>query len=163
MNEIERVYRTREEKKQAAVAVLMHGSVRQAHKALSEAGVEIPEKTIYAWVKQKTWPEIMDEVRRENLELIEGRLCSVVEKATWALLDRLENGDVVVNARGEERRIPVKARDLGTIAANFLDKLRIHRNQPTNVTANVEFNADSLVKQFAEIAEKHREKVVSEQ
>lgn len=149
---------TNEDRRSAAVAFVLYGNVQKVAEITG-----FPDKTIYGWLKSDWWPRFLDEAKREHQELIESRLSDIVEKATWQLIDRIENGDSILNKRGHVVRVPVKAKDLDIIIRDSIDKIRLLRNQPSKVTAEVKFDADKIAKNFAEIAEKYHDKIVSEQ
>src|SRR5689334_20503612 len=88
-----------------------------------------PVKTLYTWPKAEWWPGYYDEAKREFAELLEARLSRIVDKATEAILDRIENGDEVLTRDGDIVRIKVSARDLGLLVRDGIDKIRLLQNK----------------------------------
>jgi hypothetical protein len=76
----------------------------------------------------------------------------VVQSATRGVMDRIQNGDVVVDAKGVQSRVPMRGRDLTLCAAIFFDKLRIADGRPTRITAQVPDLA-ALAQSFASLAQ----------
>ena len=147
-----------EDRKAAAVAFVIYGNVKQVAQITS-----IPDKTIYGWIKSSWWPGVLEEAKRDHQELIESRFSDILEKITTQLIDRIENGDEYIDRKGNRQRIKVKAKELGKIAVDIADRIRISRNQPTKIKAELRFDPDKIAKEFADIAERNREKIVSEQ
>ena len=127
------------------------------------AQLDIPQQTVYSWIKQDWWETATAKAKRENAELIEAKASLVVQKAVDQLVDRIEHGDHVLDRFGEIKRVPVKARDLKGIAADFIDKIRVMRNQPTDYKLDVRADLLAMSKKFKEIARENEEKVVAEQ
>jgi len=151
------------QRKDAAVAWVIHGNTQKVSEITG-----VPLSTLYTWLKSDWWPRFLEEAKREHQELIEARLSDIVERATDALLDRIIYGDVkLVYNKGlrtyEEVRTPVVAKDLKAIVAELSDRLRVIRNQPTRVSVEAKFDPEKIAREFAQIAERNREKIVSEQ
>ena len=147
-----------DDRMQAATLYVIHGNVQTIAELTG-----LPVRTLYGWLKADWWPRFLDQARREHQELIESRLSDILVKATYALTDRIEHGDVVINRKGEQIRVPLKAKDLNQIIKDSVDKLRLLRNQPSRVTAEVKFDVSKIERNFAEVAEKFRDSVVAEQ
>lgn len=115
----------------------------------------VPEGTIRAWKTQEWWQEMMHRVRDDEAEEVDCKFTKIVNKALDEISDRLENGDMVYNARtGETARVKVKAKDAAIVAAISVDKRELLRG---NVTARVEKvdttnRLSDLAEQFAKFA-----------
>ena len=149
---------TNEERKAFALAYAVTGNVKEIAEKL-----QLPERTLYGWVKADWWPRYLEEAKREHAELIEAGLSSLLTIAIEQLKDRIINGDCVLDRKGNPVRIPVRARDLGSIVSDSIDKLRLLQNKPSKVTAEVRFDATKLERNFAELADKYHDRIVSEQ
>lgn len=133
-----------------------------------------PDKTMYGWLKSDWFPRFYEEAKREHAELIEARLSSIVEKATHELLDKIENGNPVLVTKKVRKgktteitqeviRVPLEAKTLNQIIVDSIAKLRLLQNKPSRVTAEIKFDADKIAREFADVANRNRSRVVSEQ
>lgn len=94
-----------DEKRAAAAAYVLLGSY---YAAAREVGV--PYTTVKNWARQGWWSEMVSNLRSEHDDEISGKVSQILSKALDNLLDRMEHGDIVVNARGEPiGRKPLKA------------------------------------------------------
>ena len=57
----------------------------------------------------------------------------------------------------------MKARDLDQILDKHTKNLRIIRNQPTKISLEAKFDPDKIARDFADIAKKNQDRIVSEQ
>jgi len=91
--------------------------------ALTAATLQIPEQTARAWKAQPWFKQAIDEFRSsESLEL-DAKLKKVVDKATDALLDRIDNGDYQYDQKtGQLVRKPISARDASKVTTDMLDR-----------------------------------------
>jgi len=145
-----------------AMGFLVHGNV---HRAARETG--LPTNTIYTWVGQPWWEELLTELRVQNEPAFQAGFAENLQLALDAAKDRLVNGDVkLVKGKDgyEERRVPPSLRDVGIVSGIFFDKYRLSRGDPTAITANVGASAKELRKIAKEEIQSARMKdVVSEQ
>lgn len=149
---------TDEQRQDVASTYIMKGTVKETALATG-----VPAKTIYNWMKLDWWKRLLEEAKWEHQELIEARLSNIVNTTADALIDRIQHGDVVVDSKGNEKRVPVKAKELDAILDKHTKNLRLLRNQPTKIAIEAKFDPDKLARDFAEIAEKNRQRIVSEQ
>ncbi len=149
---------TEEQKRLAVAAYVATGTLAGAAKIC-----KIPRQTIQGWRKTNPswWERIASEVWASEEDKIRAKYSQIVDKATDALLDRIENGDTRVNAKGEYK-VPVAARDLMIIAGVSQDKLNLSLGKPTSISTRAELN--SSVDKLAALKKAGRaalEKVVS--
>jgi hypothetical protein len=94
-----------DEKRAAAVAYVLLGSY---YAAAREVGV--PYTTVKNWARHPWWAEMVSNLRSEHDDEISAKVSQILSKALDNLLDRMEHGDIVVNAKGEPiGRKPLKA------------------------------------------------------
>jgi hypothetical protein len=148
---------TNEDRKTFAILYALTGNVKEIAKQTGW-----PDKTLYGWLKSNWFPDMYEEAKREHAELIEARLSTILEKATTQLIDRVENGNIVLTKSGIAR-LPIPAKELNQIIMESITKLRLMQNKPSKVTAEVKFDADKIAREFADIAERNRTRIVSEQ
>lgn len=108
---------TREMKIQAAYFYLITGSGTKTAEKL-----DVDKMLISQWKDSDWWPVATAAARRTFSREIEGKLTETMLLAQEALVDRLTNGDVKVNRDGEERRIPVSAKDAALILSIGFEK-----------------------------------------
>lgn len=79
--------------------------------------------TLMDWKRSDWWPEVVQQLRRQNKKKTSDSLVKVVENSLEVVSERLENGDWVLNQKtGEMVRKPVTAKDAATIANNLLQR-----------------------------------------
>ena len=112
----------------AAIQVVLLGSMRRTAEATG-----IPVRTLYDWQKTDWWETLVAQVRTEIEWEIDATLSKMIQLALAATMDRLENGDYVVTAKGEIVRKPVSARDVMAILAMAIDKRQVLRDAMATV------------------------------
>lgn len=153
---------TNEQRKQACQIFVIAGTAKAIHEQMG-----IPIRTIYGWIKSAWWPRFLDDAKRDHQEILEARYSDILEQATKQLLDRIEHGDTSQVYDKERHKVvtlvkPVSAKELGNIVGVLSDRLRTIRGQPSRYTVEAKFNPEDITRKFAELAEKHRGKLVSE-
>jgi len=94
----------------------------------------IPETTLSAWKREtEWWDEFSASLRNETTDKIRAQIDDVIEQSFREVKDRLEYGDYKVVDKTVQR-VPVSARDAGTLMAIMFDKRQIASNQPTSIT-----------------------------
>ncbi len=112
----------------------------------------VPARTIRDWTKQEWWNEIMEELRARYQELLDAKLTAIMDMAVSAVLNRLENGDEVLDRdSGTVTRRMVSAKEAAIIFAVFFDKRAMLRGQPTRRVESV--NLDTLRAQFSAVVD----------
>jgi len=145
---------TKEDKEALAAAVLIHGKVRDAAKVLN-----IPEQTAYAWTRKKWWPTLLERIRFKHQEYIEAKMSHVLELTSEALVDRLTHGDYVIDRKtGIKHRVPVKAAEVAKILGTVQDKLRVLREQPTDIKAHAVMDFTEMARDMVKYSRDYREK-----
>ncbi len=91
--------------------------------ALTAATLQIPEPTARQWKSQPWFKQAIDEFRASESMELDAKLKKVVDKATDALLDRIENGDYQYDQKtGNMVRKPINARDASKVTTEMLDR-----------------------------------------
>lgn len=99
----------------------------------------------------KARQEISDEILANNLE--------IVIKTNEQVLDRIENGDVVL--RGDKQvRVPMKGRDLAVVGGIVQDKARVQLNLPTSIQGK-STDMRALAEEFRKLSQQWNEKQVN--
>lgn len=130
----------------------------------------IPLGTIELWKRQQWWKDMVEDLRNCDNEVLDNKLTKAMDKALEQIMDRLENGEYVLDQKtGKVKQVPVKLRD-STVALNtLLDKRQLLRKLPTKITEQTSTTQQlkNLAEQFAQFvtgkkAEDHVEKIVHE-
>lgn len=150
---------TDEDRRQAVITYSVQGNDQKVSDITG-----IPRQTVNAWRKQDWWESVLSEVRQEINDQIQASWSRAAQKATEALEDRIENGDVKI-VQGEERRVPMSGRDLTVAAGVSTEKVLLFQGKPTSIRAS-DKELESKVKALEDFARSRREQeasVVSDQ
>lgn len=118
----------------------------------------VPYDTAKRW-KQKAawWPEILKEIRKQKQEELDGVLTNVIHSAVEALVDRIANGDEVLDHRtGELKLRKLSADSLARVAGILFDKRALIRGDPTTRSEKVttEATLKIIMDRMEEVAKK---------
>lgn len=113
---------TNEQRLAVITAYVITGSMIRA---ATQTG--IPQSTLYTWRKQPWFADMVENVRREKEQELDGAFTRIISKALDAVENRLDHGDAVL-IDGAPVRLPVKARDAALIAAIAYDKRALLRD-----------------------------------
>lgn len=108
----------------------------------------IPNQTISDWHKADWWQKLLGRIREEKQDEIDALYTDFIHKGVNAQLDRLENGDYVLDKKGNQVRKPVSLRDVTMSVAISFDKRQIGRNLPTTISATNSNALKELQAQF---------------
>ncbi len=126
----------------ACAAYLVEGDSKRVSKLTG-----VPARTIREWTTQEWWSVATDKLRGQYLEWLDGKLTAIMDAALSAVLDRLEQGDEVLDPEsGTMMRRAVSAKDVAIVFAVFFDKRALLRGQLTSRVERV--NLDELRAQF---------------
>lgn len=130
-------------------------------KAVS-AAMNIPHITLQSWRYSDWWAEMAADIRNEGQIQLTNRLKTIAQKAMDVTLDRLENGDWVLNQKtGTMERKPVVMRDAHRVAESFVDRAMRIEAKPIDevVEQKVQDRLISLAETFAKFSQRKREAV----
>lgn len=97
---------------------------------LVAAVVGVPTATLRQWRGAPWWNELVAEIRNESDQELDTKLQKIVDKSLDVVLDRIENGDFVLNSKtGEVTRIPTKLKDVHRVSVDLIDKRDLIRNR----------------------------------
>ena len=120
----------------------------------------IPRQTIMSWAKDSpVWVDSLSKARQEISDEILASNLEIVIKTNEQVIDRVENGDVVLR-NGKQVRVPMKGRDLAVVGGIKEDKARVALGQATSIVGKSE-SMQALAKQFDELAQSFKEKQVN--
>jgi len=139
---------------------------------MTSAITGVPTHSIEYWKRQQWWKKALDDLQYEDDLKTNAKLEQILNKSYEAVLDRLENGDVMYDPRtGKHVRIPAKLRDVHKVTTDMIDKKNLLRK--TSLGANkkeegVQLTGDHLVQlaqAFSQMAlgkQLHPKEVVTE-
>jgi hypothetical protein len=123
------------------------------------ASLDIPYQTLQKWRYADWWGQMAEELRTEGHIQLSNKLKNIASKALDITLERLENGDYVLNQKtGEMVRKPVVMRDAHRVAESLIDRgLRIS-DKPIEELNNqkIQDRLASLAQAFESFAKKTR-------
>lgn len=97
---------------------VISGSLKQV-----SASMNLPYDTLRTWRASKWWQEMAEDIRTEGHIALSHKMQKLADKAMDVTLDRLENGDIIIDNRtGELRQKPVSMRDAHQVAVSFQDR-----------------------------------------
>lgn len=130
----------------ACAAYMVYGNSR---KASSFMGNRVKAGTIRKWVHDATWwPEVTTAIRKAQGEHFDSKLTQVIDKSADVILERLENGDEVIDKNGVGIRKKVGARDAAIVLGQAFDKRALQRGDPTSRSEKT--SSDDRLKQLEE-------------
>lgn len=101
---------------------------------LTSEQTNIPIDTINKWKISQWWKDKVNELQKNEYDLLDVKLSKAIDKALDGVMDRLENGDFIYDVRtGKVRRSPAKLREVNTTFSQLLDKRQLLRKQPTKI------------------------------
>lgn len=126
------------------------------------AAMNIPHITLQGWRYSDWWAEMAADIRNEGQIQLTNRLKTIAQKAMDVTLDRLENGDWVLNQKtGKMERKPVVMRDAHRVAESFVDRATRIEAKPIDevVEQKVQDRLVALAETFAKFSQRKREAV----
>lgn len=115
---------------------------------------QVPRWAIKKWMKEPWWDNVVQHVTKEQNDLLDARLTSVVHKAVDLIQDRIENGEIQKTKDGEEIRVPTRLRDATHALETTFKQRQLLRGEATSRTEAVDSNAKltQLKDQFEKLA-----------
>jgi len=117
-----------EDRHKACLAYLIKGTFLGAEQ---ETGIY--RQTMQKWALTDWWKEQTAKYREELEEEYRAQGHKIIKKAQEVILDRLENGDVYIDKKGNQKRRPVSMRETTFTYGVTYDKQRISLEKPTQV------------------------------
>ena len=125
------------------------------------ATLDIPLPTVRSWRYSQWWADIAADIQAEGRIQLSNKLATVAEKSMAVVLDRLENGDFVLNQKtGEMIRKPVVMRDAAVVLSNTLDRSAKLAQRPVEEdNKNIIDRLDKLKEEFERFATLNKKRV----
>lgn len=101
----------------------------------------IPAGTVRRWKhKAAWWPDAVSQMRKRKQDEVDSKLTGALDRIIDNLMDRVDNGDVVMNKDGGQERKPIAGRDLAIIMGVTFDKRALMRGDATSRVEKVTTN-----------------------
>ncbi len=101
---------------------------------LTSEQTNVPIDTINKWRVSQWWKDKVEELHKDNYDLLDTKLSKAIDKALDGVMDRLDNGDYFYDVHtGKVKRCPAKLREINTAFSQLLDKRQLIRKQPTKI------------------------------
>ena len=96
----------------------------------------VPFATVRDWKYQGVWwLDTVDKVRKDHNEDLDTYMTGVMDKATKAVVDRIEYGDYKYdNKTGDTVRVPMAGKDLAVVTAIYTEKRALLRGEATSIS-----------------------------
>lgn len=127
------------------------------NKATTAAALGVHIQTMYLWCNSQWFKDLTREIQTQGNIKLTNRLRTIAEKALDVTLDRLENGDWILNQKtGEMQRKPIVVRDAHRIASDFVSKANDieDRREREQGEAATQGKLEMLAEAFAKFASK---------
>ena len=123
----------------------------------------VPLDTINKWTGEPWWDNLIREIRIEQKSILAGKMAGIVDKALFAVQDRLLNGEaVVIQKTGEIVKKPVSLKDAQRVVTDLVQKQLQLEESIASGGQNVQSIADSLKQLANEFAKFNRSKPETE-
>lgn len=136
----------------AAIAYIVTADSEAASKLCN-----VPARTIRSWMQMPWWEDILAEAMSVKQKELDATFTRIIHQATDQLVERIEQGDVVLDKTGNKINMPIKGKDLAWIAAIITDKRAIARGQPTSRSekkVSIEDHLSKLNSEFEKVGAK---------
>lgn len=124
----------------------------------------VPLSTLRHWKQAPWWPELVEEVKREQRSELQSRLGKIAAVTLDIMEDRLENGEYILNNKtGDLIRKPVGLRDANQAMNNLMTqvtKIEELNSKEVQVTETVSDVLKQLANEFAKFNKKNTKQVI---
>lgn len=147
---------TAEEKLEGVTAYVMTGTTTAAAKLTG-----LSHQCISEWKCHATWwPDAYIHAKKLRQEEMDGVMTAVIHAAGTEVLDRVLNGDHVIDKNGDLIRKPMGGKEMATTLAILYDKRALLRGDPTSRSEKVDTQGtlEDIRKELTKIAHDHLDK-----
>ena len=102
------------------------------------------------WKIQPWWKDLEAEIRATQNIAMDNKLSTIIERSMEATMDRLENGELILNNKtGQLVRKPVSMKDAAKVATDFMTRQQVLRKEETD---KPQVSQQSVTEQLAALA-----------
>lgn len=144
---------TADEKLAAVLAYVMTGSVKGVVRLTG-----LKQQIVSDWKNNSSWwPDCYQSIKREKQEEVDGTLTTIIHAANGEMLDRIINGDEIIDKNGDAVRRKMTGKELAWVMGISFDKRALLRGDPTSRTEKVDTRQqmEDLRKEFGAMAREH--------
>lgn len=144
---------TAEEKLAAVLAYVMTGSIRGVVRLTG-----LKQQVVSDWKNNSLWwPDCYMTMKRDKQEEVDGSLTTIIHAANGEMLDRIINGDEIIDKNGDAVRRKMSGKELAWVMGISFDKRALLRGDPTSRTEKVDTKQQmaDLRKEFGAMAREH--------
>ena len=110
----------------------------------------IPYQLLRAWKQQPWWAEVVAQIRSTDNIKTDNKLSKIVDKSLDAVLDRVENGEYMYDAKsGDIKRRPASMKDIAKVSVDLLTKRELLRGNATSRTEQSQISVEDHLKALA--------------
>ena len=125
---------TAEEKLSAVLAYVMTGSVRGVVRLTG-----FKQQVVSDWKNNSSWwPDAYRAIKKEKQEEVDGALTAIVHAASSGIMDRIVNGDEIIDKNGDVVRRRMSGKELAWVMGITYDKRALLRGDPTSRTEKID-------------------------
>lgn len=99
---------------------------------LTFAVTGVPVNTIRQWRLLPWWKELEDQIRQEDDAQVDVKLKRIVDKSLDIVMDRIENGDIILQKDGSVSRRPINIGLAHKVSTEMLSKRDLIRKRQVN-------------------------------
>lgn len=105
---------------------------------------------IRQWKIQPWWKDLENEIRATQNIALDNKLSKIVERSMEVTMDRLDNGEFILNNKtGELVRKPVAMKDAAKVATDFMTRQQVLRKEEND---QPQISQQSVTEQLAALA-----------
>ena len=137
---------TDEQRREAIAVYAVKGNALRTGEYLN-----IPERTVNQWIKTEWGIELLATIRDEKQQEFDAQITTIIHEALEQQLDRVQNGDYILDKHNELKRKPMSGKDLATTMGIDFDKRQLGRGKATSISTNSSA-LDNIAKRLEELA-----------
>lgn len=150
---------TRYTDKQKLTALQVYAATGSWIIAAQESGMHYD--TLRNTGQSQWWKDSIKEIQREEDNVLEADMTSLIKEGMGAVKDRLKNGDWMWNSKENKfTRKPLKATDALKVTTTLMDQRNVARGKPTRITEQISVN-DRLQKLALEFEQFQKSRTIT--
>ena len=149
---------TADEKLAAVLAYVMTGSIRGVVRLTG-----LKQQVVSDWKNNSSWwTDAYMSIKKEKQDEVDGGLTTIIHAASGEIIDRIVNGDEIIDKNGDSVRRKMSGKELAWVMGITYDKRALLRGDPTSRTEKVDAKTqiEDLRREFGAMAREHLDKTV---
>jgi hypothetical protein len=118
----------------------------------------ISRHNLTRWAREQWYTDALELIRDRIDEELDASLTAVIHKGAREVVDRLDNGDYIMDKEGTLIRKPLSGREAMLITGIAHDKRSLKRGKPTTISENVSTDSrlDKLAQRFRQMSQESK-------